>query len=194
MSSSIHKTINLGIWNTFFFTSPKYNTIEQSTFFKAVFHNLLFSWNIQETGEMTSSLKWDMSEQIYSADVPTNMAVSVWTCIEFLNPLLEAGHLWFVYFAAWPVGLLGIWLVLGLPHSLSWQPPTKTQTEALSSLLLRPEENEPGLSGVVCTNLSLTMHAYLCMRVFLFTCGQVYVGCKYVFFTCRGSVWSEGSV
>lgn len=49
---------------------------------------------------MISSLKWDMSEQIYSADVPSNMAVSVWTYVEFLNLLLEAGHLWFVYFAA----------------------------------------------------------------------------------------------
>lgn len=41
-----------------------------------------------------------MPEQLYSVDVPTDMAVSVWTCIEFLNLLLEAGHLRLLYFVA----------------------------------------------------------------------------------------------
>lgn len=49
---------------------------------------------------MISSLKWDLPEQIYSADIPTNIAVSVWTYIDFLNLLLEVGDLWFVYFTA----------------------------------------------------------------------------------------------
>ena len=51
-----------------------------------------------------------------------------------LNLLLEAGHLWLVYFAECPVGNSGMRRVLGLPHRLSWQPPTKAQTEALSQL------------------------------------------------------------
>lgn len=40
-----------------------------------------------------------------------------------LNLLLEAGHLWLVYFAECPIGNSGMRRVLGLPHRLSWQPP-----------------------------------------------------------------------
>ncbi|KAI9537636.1 hypothetical protein NQZ68_023881 [Dissostichus eleginoides] len=39
-----------------------------------------------------------------------------------------------------PVGNSGMRRVLGLPHRLSWQPPTKAQTEALSQLS-RPEQS-----------------------------------------------------
>lgn len=101
-----------------------------------------------------------------------------------LNLLLEAQHLWSVHFAAWPVGNLGIWLVLGLHHSLSWQPPVKTQTEALP--WLSPLQTWGKYTLIVCTDLfdHACLHLHAC--VLPLTSISVYVRHTHIFFTCWG--------
>lgn len=104
-----------------------------------------------------------------------------------LNLLLEVGHLWLVYFAEWPVGKLGI----RLPHSLSWQPPTKAQTEApVPTLLSRPEGSGPRLSAEISVYRRVLTYTYStcvflppCMwdSSVLFSCTAGLFGQKVVF-------------
>lgn len=131
---------------------------------QTMFHNLVWQWNVQETGAMRSSVRTHTHKHhclcLDVQRIQRNLFPGAWC--------MTQGALQFLAFS-FP------------PHRLPGNRPAKAKMKVVS---LSPED-----SGAGVARGNLDVNACLPLK-----CAQHFVTCKLIFFMCLGLVWSEGSV